>query len=364
VKRTAWLVTVFVLSLCTSRLAAFGWLDGLERVNRQLAGHIVDHTHNHGADHRIWSAALGECRDLYVYLPPGFDPHQAYPVVFWLHGIAQDEQSFLNDGVAETFDRAIVAGKLPPMIVVAPDGSRLGRPSLLYAGNAFLNTRAGRFQDYLIDDVWNFVFSHYPIRPEREAHAISGVSIGGGNAFNLAIKFRDRFGVVFGIFPPLNLRWMDCHGRYAGNFDPDCWGWRTDINRGHEVLARFYVIFPVRLRTVAYPLYGRGPDAIERISRENPIEMLDTYDVRPGELQMYAAYGGRDEFNIDAQVESFLYRARERGLCVGVGYEPRGRHDVATAKRLAPGIIDWLGPRLAPYAPPLVCNTVVIPEMP
>src|SRR5436305_1252541 len=83
-----------------------------------------------GADRRIWSEALGEGRDLYVYLPPGFDPRQCYPVVFWLHGIGQDEQSFLTDGVAEIFDRAIACGQLPPVIVVAPDGSRLGRPSL------------------------------------------------------------------------------------------------------------------------------------------------------------------------------------------------------------------------------------------
>jgi hypothetical protein len=346
-------VAVLLVGVNAARAPAFFWGDSLERVNRRLAGRVIDHTHNHGADRRIWSAALGEWRDLYVYVPPGFDPHQAYPVVFWLHGIGQDEQSFLNDDVAETLDNAIVTGKLPPLVVVAPDGSYKGRPSLRWAGNSFLNTRAGRFQDYLMEDVWNFVFCHYPIRPERDAHVIGGVSIGGGNAYNLAIKFRERFGVVFGIFPPLNLRWVDCHGRYNTKFDPDCWGWRTDINRGHEVIARFYVFVPIRVRKVAYPLYGRGPDAIVQISRENPIEMLDTYDVRPGDLQMYVAYGGKDEFNIDAQVESFLYRARERGLCVEVGYDPRGRHNVATARRLAPGIIDWLGPRLAAFAPPL-----------
>jgi len=354
VKRTSWLVTVLVLLLAASRSSAgFGWLDNLERANRQLAGQVVDYTHNHGADRRIWSAALGERRDLYVYLPPGYDPRQAYPVLFWLHGIAQDEQSFLDDGVALIFDRAITSGKLPPMIVVAPDGSLKGRASFLWAGNAFLNTLAGRFGDFLMDDVWNFVFSNYPIRPEREAHVISGVSIGGGNAFTHAIEHRDRFGVVFGVFPPLNERWVDCHGNYRSNFDPCCWGWRTDIDRGREVIARFYLIIPVRIRMVAYPLYGRGPDAIARISEHNPIELLESRDVRPGDLQMYVAYAGKDQFNIGAQVESFLYVARQRGLCVTVGYEPRGRHDASTAKLLAPGIMDWLGPRLAPYAPPL-----------
>src|SRR5262249_57841329 len=90
------------------------------------------------------------------------------------------------------------------------------------------------------------------------------------------------------------------------------------------------------------------PDAVARISAENPIEMLDAYDVLPGELDMYIAYGGRDQVNIDAQVESFRYRARERGLCVGVSYDPKGKHDLATALRLLPGILDWLGAELAP----------------
>ncbi len=114
-------------------------------------------------------------------------------------------------------------------------------------------------------------------------------------------------------------------------------------------MGRFYGIVTVRVRSLILPLYGRGPEAIEQLSRENPIEMLDMYRVRPGELAMYAAYGGRDQFNIKAQVESFLYRAHERGLAVGVGYDPRGRHDSPTALRLLPGLIDWLAPQLAPF---------------
>jgi hypothetical protein len=343
-----------VLLVAVSRSSAvLGLGDNLERANRRLAGQVVDYTHNHGTDRRIWSPALCERRDLYVYLPPGYDPQQSYPVVFWLHGIAQDEQSFLDDEIVDVFDNAILCGKLPPMIVVAPDGSLMGRASLFFAGNAFLNTDAGRFGDYLMIDVWNFVFSNYPIRPEREAHVLAGVSIGGGNAFTHAIKNRDRIGVVVGIFPPLNLRWVDCHGRYAGNFDPCCWGWRTDIDRRREVLARFYVVIPIRVGKVAYPLYGKGPEAIARIAAHNPIELMVATNLQPGELAMYVAYGGKDEFNIDAQVESFLYVARCRGLEVGVGYEPNGRHNLRTARKLAPGIIDWLGPRLMPYGPSL-----------
>jgi hypothetical protein len=51
----------------------------LQELNHCLKGHVDDYTHNHGADRRIWSDALQQPRDLYVDLPPGYDPQQQYP---------------------------------------------------------------------------------------------------------------------------------------------------------------------------------------------------------------------------------------------------------------------------------------------
>ena len=80
--------------------------------------------------------------------------------------------------------------------------------------------------------------------------------------------------------------------------------------------------------------------------------MRDSFGLREGELAMYVAYGGRDEFNIAAQAESFIYRARcQRGLTVAVGYAPHGHHTRRAAKQLLPGIFDWLAAQLAPCAP-------------
>jgi S-formylglutathione hydrolase FrmB len=323
----------------------------LVRTNRRLHGQLVDHTRNHGEDRRIWSEALQQKRDLYVYLPPGYDPCRRYPLVVYLHGFLQDEGSFLESAVIP-IDRAIAAGKLPPVIVAAPDGSPRGVRCVLSAGTFFLNSKLGAFEDFLMVDVWNFMMTHYPIRPEREAHVMMGVSMGGGAAFNKAIKYSERFGVVVGIFPPVNLRWLDCHGRYMGNFDPCCWGWRTDFSRGHEVVGRFYGVVVIPLGRFVYPLYGRrNPNTLALVISENPIEMLDIYHIQPGQLEMYIAYAAHDQFNLDAQAESFLYHAHERGLEVGVGYDPRGKHDEATALRLLPDIFEWLRVRLEPYSP-------------
>ncbi len=322
----------------------------LDRVNAQLHGRVVDFSRNHGRDNRIWSPALQQKRDLYVYLPPGFDPCKQYPLALWLHGAAQDEFSFLHD-VIGPLDKAISCGRMPPFILAAPDGSIRGIDCLLSPTSFFLNSEAGQFEDYLMVDVWNFLFSHFPIRPERDAHAILGVSMGGAAAFNKAIKYSSCFRHVVAVFPPLNLRWQDCCGRYRAPFDPDCWGWRTDFVHRQTVVARFYGI-PFRLKKILNPLYSRhNPETLPAIIRNNPTEMLDLYDVQPGQLEMYVAYGGKDQFNIAAHIESFLFVAHRRGLQVAVEHDPNGKHNRRTAEKFLPGIIDWLAVRLAPFAP-------------
>jgi pimeloyl-ACP methyl ester carboxylesterase len=323
----------------------------LDRLNRKLAGQVVDFTHNHGSDRRFYSPALGEKRDMYVYLPPGYDPSKKYPLGIYLHGFLEAENGFLED-VVKPLDDAIACGKLPPLIIAAPDGSVHGINCFITVGTFFLNSNLGNFEDYLVHDVYDFLMTHFPIRPEPEAHVLLGVSMGGRAAFANVIRYRDRFKVAVGVFPPLNLRWISCRGRYMDNFDPCCWGWRTDFNRGHEVVGRFYGVIVIRLRRTVFPLYGKNnPNTLSYVIAANPIELLDIYDVKPGDVELYVAYGGKDEFNLDAQVESFLYRARQKCIPVGVGYDPNGRHNVKSALKLLPGIIDWLSVRLAPYSP-------------
>jgi hypothetical protein len=250
------------------------------------------------------------------------------------------------------FDQAIACGVLPPLIIAAPDGSIRGKEGYLQPGSFFINTKAGNFEDYLMQDVWNFMFCNFPLRPEREAHALLGASMGGFAAYNLGIKYRECVKIVAGMFPSLNLRYVDCHGNYRAPFDPCCWGYRTKLPP-NEVLARFYCVFAVRMKRLTRPLYGCGhqQETLAEISLQNPIEMLDAYDVHPGELDMYVGWGGKDQFNIGAQVESFLYVAHGRGLEVATAFLPDGKHDVATGVRLFPSFACWLGVRLAPYSP-------------
>ena len=61
---------------------------------------------------------------------------------------------------------------------------------------------------------------------------------------------------------------------------------------------------------------------------------------------MYVAYAGKDEFNLDAQAESFIYYCQMRGITLTVNYDHKGTHSVETAVKMAPHLIAWLGERL------------------
>lgn len=312
----------------------------LQRIERSLCGQLLDFTHNHGADRRIWSPSLGERRDLYVYLPPGYDPSRQYPMTILLHGAAQDELFFLQAQVG-LFDRAIAEGRVSPFIMAVPDGSLRGRATALKPASFWTNSKAGAFEDYVMCDVWNFVHANFSVRPEREAHALTGASMGGSAAFALAMKHKDRVKTAIGFAPLLNLRYVDCHGKYRTPFDPCCVGLREQMN-GKEALGRRR-LFTLRFDTLFAPLFGRGDEAVANLAAINPYELMDT--IAPGELNLYVAYGGRDEFNVAAQVESFLYKARARGIEVTADYDPEGGHDLRTGLKLFPSAVRWTAER-------------------
>ena len=314
-------------------------------VNHNLKGKVLDFTFNHGKDYRIYSQALGQRRDLYIYLPPGYDRNTAYPVMFYLHGIFTDEKSFVNDVVTH-LDRAICDGKIPPMIAVAPDGSFDGNPMKLEPGSFFINGPRGDYQDWVVKDVWKFVVRNFNIRPEPKLHIIAGASMGGFGAYNTAIKYPWLFGTVIGVLPALNIRWCDQKGNYHADFDPYNWGWRNRHDNPNEVLAKISH-FKIRMEDFMYPVFGTDFSAIVLAHQENPIELIDAYRLRNGDLDMFIGYACKDEFNLDAQAESFIYLARSRGIAVAVHKVPNGTHSEQTARGMIPNVMEWLGERMA-----------------
>jgi enterochelin esterase-like enzyme len=107
---------------------------------------VVDYTKSRGADRRIFSPILGRPRDQYVYLPPGYDPRRAYPLVLYLHMAAVDEHYFVGSAM---LDDLIVRGEVPPVVVACLDGSYGGRDLLREKHSFYLNGLGGRFEDHV-----------------------------------------------------------------------------------------------------------------------------------------------------------------------------------------------------------------------
>ena len=63
-------------------------------------------------------------------------------------------------------------------------------------------------------------------------------------------------------------------------------------------------------------MYGSGPDMIARVARDNPADLLFSTGLQPGELALYVNYPGRDNYNFDAQAQSFAWLAAQRGIAV------------------------------------------------
>lgn len=349
-KRTLPLLTILLLGALPAQ-AQLRSGASLNRLNRQLAGTLVDYTHNHGADRRLYSPILGMPRDLYVYLPPGYNPCLAYPLVLYFHMGYIDEHALLGPGRIDELDRMIRCGVIPPMIVAAPDGVYTGENHFRHPHSLFINGQGGRYEDHIIHEVLPFLMRCYSIRPEREAHGVLGASAGGLGAMDLALKHRDLFGAVATLAAPLNLRYANCHGDYLEDFNPATYRWKT-VYDPDEVIGIFYFgLRRVRARRYVEPVFGAGPAVADRITANNPADLLFATDLRPSELALYVNYPGRDNWNFDAQDESFVWLAGLKGIAVTRECVPHGRHNLPYFRSNHGKAYLWLGQHLLPPAP-------------
>jgi hypothetical protein len=113
------------------------------------------------------------------------------------------------------------------------------------------------------------------------------------------------------------------------------------------LIAQFYCgLLRRRVKTFLEPVYGPGPDMIAKVARDNPADLLASTDLRPGELLMYVNYPGRDNYNFDAQDQSFAWLAALRGIAVDLTEVPGGHHNLAYIEGAEPPAFFWLGQHL------------------
>ncbi len=142
-------------------------------------------------------------RAAFVYLPPGYDSQGTvnYPVVYLLHGFG-GTYSFWQyyEDIKDIADYLISTGDIKPMIIVMPDGmNQLGGSFYTDSKANFLGSEIpvfGLFETYIVQDVVNYIDSHYPTIPDKDHRAIIGISMGAYGAMKLGIKHPDIFGIV------------------------------------------------------------------------------------------------------------------------------------------------------------------------
>ena len=137
------------------------------------------------------SPVLNGRRSYWIYLPAGYDrPGASLPVVYLLHGLHGAESDWVKKGLAhETASRLLTEGRIVPMILVCPSDG------LAFDGTGYLNRfdGSGRYEDYIARDLVDHIDSTYPVLRDRRARAITGLSMGGFGAMNLALHHPELF---------------------------------------------------------------------------------------------------------------------------------------------------------------------------
>jgi enterochelin esterase-like enzyme len=142
-----------------------------------------------------------------IYLPPGYDSGvEPYPVLYDLHGLTDSRDT--NPGpVVRSFEAAMRAGVVGPLIVVFPQSFAEG-----YYADSRDSARPGETQ--IVRELIPFIDASFRSLPHRARRGVSGFSMGGFGALAYATKHPDRFSVGIGYDSALDT-WATLLGRRA-----------------------------------------------------------------------------------------------------------------------------------------------------
>jgi enterochelin esterase-like enzyme len=129
---------------------------------------------------------LDKPMEYHVLLPPCYAerPDQRYPVLYLLHGQNATQEQWLNLGISQAAERLMLAGKIPPFLIVLP------------FDHSFKQPRDYRFEEVFLDHLIAEIDGTYRTLAARPARAIGGLSRGGAWSIYLASRHADIFGVV------------------------------------------------------------------------------------------------------------------------------------------------------------------------
>jgi S-formylglutathione hydrolase FrmB len=132
-----------------------------------------------------------------AYLPPSYDQDKTrrYPVLYYLHGLGDNEQSLLNSGGWDVISELRSQGKVGDFVILAPSGGH----------TFYLNSEDGkvRYEDFLLKEFMPQMENKYRAEDVRDNRGITGVSMGGYGALRLGFKHPELFAAVSAQMPAL-----------------------------------------------------------------------------------------------------------------------------------------------------------------
>lgn len=140
----------------------------------------------------VAATRLGNRRDVTVFLPPGYRTSKATYEVLYIN----DGQEAGALGVRETLARLIADRRMRPIITVAipTNADRLREYGTSIAPNrAGLGDLAAAYEHFVIEELMPLIDGAFRTRPSA---AITGVSLGGLSAFDIAWSHPERFATV------------------------------------------------------------------------------------------------------------------------------------------------------------------------
>jgi S-formylglutathione hydrolase len=219
--------------------------------------------------HEVESKAVGNDVPIAVITPPGFEPEgDALPLCIALHGGGEDRSSLAES--VPMFEEMWSAGLLPPMVLVS-------------ASTGPLSWYAGPWEDFIADELPEFMATRFRTRTDAAGIVLTGVSMGGMGTLKIGLRRPDRFAAIAAMEPGIDP-----------GFEHAAATPRNTFNRFTELEAE---------------LWGDPIDEA-RWQHDNPANIArDNADaIRASGLEIYLECGDEDGLNLHDGAE-FMHRA-------------------------------------------------------
>ncbi len=138
------------------------------------------------------SRILGDIVHYCVLLPSDYDAsgHHSmrYPVLYFLHGLGDDERTLLKSGGWNLIEDLRQQHKIGDFLIVTPEAR----------ASFYVNSADGkvRYSDFFLREFVPYIEGNYRIRGKAQARAISGISMGGYGALRFAFAYPEMFSAV------------------------------------------------------------------------------------------------------------------------------------------------------------------------